>query len=154
MGGCIPLILPLWIRPLAISYRNHQKSLAYFCHLASLVFVFCTKRQSQKRGGMVQIPLSTIPKRLTNSLLTFFQLRYKPILLYPIQRKKNHSNYLKNLCDNVQHAKFQLGNERSWYCSNLGLGACCNVIKANLNNKMGSSTGTCGIYIHLKLFIC
>ena len=37
--------------PLAISCRNHQKSLAYFSHLAPLVLFFFTKRQSQKKGG-------------------------------------------------------------------------------------------------------
>ena len=36
--------------PLAISYRNHQKSLAYFSHLAPLILFFFTKRQSQKEG--------------------------------------------------------------------------------------------------------
>ena len=36
--------------PLAISYRNHQKSMAYFSHLAPLVFFF-TKGQSQKGVG-------------------------------------------------------------------------------------------------------
>ena len=36
--------------PLAISYRNHQKSLAYFSHLPPLVLFFFTKEQSQKRG--------------------------------------------------------------------------------------------------------
>ena len=41
--------------PLAISYvRNHQKSLAYFSHLAPLVFFFFAKRQSQKGGAMAQ----------------------------------------------------------------------------------------------------
>ena len=30
--------------PLAISYKNHQKSLAYFSHLAPLVLFFFTKR--------------------------------------------------------------------------------------------------------------
>ena len=35
---------------LAISYRNHQKSLAYFSHLALLILFFFTKKQSQ-RGG-------------------------------------------------------------------------------------------------------
>ena len=39
--------------PLAISYRNHQKNLAYFSHVAPLVLFFLTKRQSQK-GGMAQ----------------------------------------------------------------------------------------------------
>ena len=34
--------------PLAISYRNHQKSLAYFSHLAPLILFFYTKKQSQK----------------------------------------------------------------------------------------------------------
>ena len=36
--------------PLAISYRNHQKSLAYFSFLAPLVLFSFTKSQSQKRG--------------------------------------------------------------------------------------------------------
>ena len=36
---------------LAISYKNHQKSLAYFSHLAPLILLFYTKRQSQRRGG-------------------------------------------------------------------------------------------------------
>ena len=39
--------------PLAISYKSHQKSLAYFSSLSPLVFF--TKRQSQKEeGGMAQ----------------------------------------------------------------------------------------------------
>ena len=43
--------------PLAISYRNHEKILAYFTHLAPSVFFFFTKRQSQKGGGgMAQCP--------------------------------------------------------------------------------------------------
>ena len=37
--------------PLAIRYRNHEKSLAYFSHLASLILFFFTKRQIQKGGG-------------------------------------------------------------------------------------------------------
>ena len=39
--------------PLAISYKNHQKSLAYFSHLAPLILFFFTKRQSEKErtGG-------------------------------------------------------------------------------------------------------
>ena len=37
--------------PLAISYRSHQKSLAYFSHLAPLILFFFTKRQSQMGGG-------------------------------------------------------------------------------------------------------
>ena len=36
---------------LAISYRNHQKILAYFSHLASSVVFLLTKRQSQKGRG-------------------------------------------------------------------------------------------------------
>ena len=32
--------------PLAISYKNHQKSLAYFSHLAPLILLIFTKRQS------------------------------------------------------------------------------------------------------------
>ena len=37
--------------PLAISYKNHQKSLEYFSHLAPLILFFFTKRQNQKGGG-------------------------------------------------------------------------------------------------------
>ena len=36
---------------LTISYRNHQKNLAYFSHLASSVVFLLTKRQSQKGRG-------------------------------------------------------------------------------------------------------
>ena len=36
--------------PLATSYRNHQKSLAYFSHLAPSILLCFTKRQSQKGG--------------------------------------------------------------------------------------------------------
>ena len=32
--------------PLAVSYENYQKSLAYFNHLAPLVLFFFTKKQS------------------------------------------------------------------------------------------------------------
>ena len=37
--------------PLAISYRNHQKSLVYLSYLAPLVLFFFTKRPSQKEGS-------------------------------------------------------------------------------------------------------
>ena len=49
--------------PLAVSYRNHQKSLAYFSHLAPLVLFLFTKRQSQRGGGGVwrnAFPLNTL----------------------------------------------------------------------------------------------
>ena len=36
---------------LAISYRNHPKSLAYFSHLAPLTLFFFTKKRSQKGWG-------------------------------------------------------------------------------------------------------
>ena len=36
--------------PLTISYRNHQKSLAYFSRLAPSVLFFFIKRPSQKGG--------------------------------------------------------------------------------------------------------
>ena len=41
--------------PLVISYRNHQKSLTYFSHLAPLVLFFSLKDRV-KRGGMGQWP--------------------------------------------------------------------------------------------------
>ena len=36
----------------AIGYTIHQKSQAYFSHLAPLVLFFFTKRLSEKEGGM------------------------------------------------------------------------------------------------------
>ena len=42
--------------PLAISYRNHQKSMAYFSHLAPLLLFLLTKRQSQEERAMGQCP--------------------------------------------------------------------------------------------------
>ena len=36
---------------LAISYKNHRKSLAYFSHLARLILFFFTKRQKKGGGG-------------------------------------------------------------------------------------------------------
>ena len=41
---------------LAISYRNHQKSLAYFSHLAPLILFIFTKRQSQGGGHGTMLP--------------------------------------------------------------------------------------------------
>ena len=47
--------------PLAISYRNHYKSMAYFSHLAPLALSFFTKKQSQKGGCIAQLhPLNTL----------------------------------------------------------------------------------------------
>ena len=42
--------------PLAISYRNHQKSMAYFSYLAQLILFLFTKRQSQKGEGHGPMP--------------------------------------------------------------------------------------------------
>ena len=40
VGGGIPLILPPPLGPpLAISYKNHQKSLAYFSHMAPFILL-------------------------------------------------------------------------------------------------------------------
>ena len=51
--------------PLAISYKNHQKSLAYFSHLAPLISFCFTKRQSQEEktgggDGTTLLPLNTL----------------------------------------------------------------------------------------------
>ena len=46
--------------PLAISYRNHQKSMAYFSHLGTISIVFFTKKQSQKGGHGPIPPLNTL----------------------------------------------------------------------------------------------
>ena len=49
--------------PLAISYKSHPKSLAYFSHLAPLILFLFNKKQSQKertRGGWHNVPLNTL----------------------------------------------------------------------------------------------
>ena len=47
--------------PLDMSYRNHQKSPAYFSHLAPLVLFLFTKRQSQQGGWNGTMPLTPPP---------------------------------------------------------------------------------------------
>ena len=46
--------------PLARSYKNHQKNMAYFSHLAPSVLFLFTKRQSQKRRPCHNAPLNTL----------------------------------------------------------------------------------------------
>ena len=48
--------------PLAISYKNHQKNLAYFSHLAPLILFFFTKDEVKMRGPELNapIPLNTL----------------------------------------------------------------------------------------------
>ena len=47
--------------PLAISYKNHQNSLAYLSHLAPLVLFFFTKKAESKGGhGPLPPPLNTL----------------------------------------------------------------------------------------------
>ena len=55
--------------PLTISYRNHQKSLAYFSHLAPLILFVFIKKQSQKGG-----PLHNAPTLNTLLLATLKEL--------------------------------------------------------------------------------
>ena len=51
-GGRMHILYPTPLNSyLAMCYRNHQKNLAYFSHLAPLVLFFFTKRQCQKGGG-------------------------------------------------------------------------------------------------------
>ena len=49
--------------PLAISYRNHQKSLAYFIHLAPVVLFFLLKGRVKRGRGTAQCPLNTLLPR-------------------------------------------------------------------------------------------
>ena len=47
--------------PLAISYRNHQKNLAYFSHLAPLILFFLLKGRVKREGhGTMVSPLNTL----------------------------------------------------------------------------------------------
>ena len=47
--------------PLAISYKNHEISPAYFSHSAPLILLFFTKRQSQKGEDQGSGAMSPIP---------------------------------------------------------------------------------------------
>ena len=59
--------------PLAISYRNHQKSQAYFSHLAPLILFVFTKKHSQKEGSMAQW---SSPKHAPASADVLFSLTF------------------------------------------------------------------------------
>ena len=62
-GGSMHIPHPTRLdRPLALRYRNHQKNLAYFSHLAPLVLFLFTNWQSQKGRGMAQCPTLPTPK--------------------------------------------------------------------------------------------
>ena len=45
--------------PLAISYRKHQKSLAYFIQLAQLILFFLLKRRVKRGGPWPLFPINT-----------------------------------------------------------------------------------------------
>ena len=45
---------------LAISYKNHQKSLAYFSHLAPLILFFLLKGKVKREGHSTMPPLNTL----------------------------------------------------------------------------------------------
>ena len=53
--------------PLAISYKNHQNSLAYFNHLAPLILFCFTKRQIESKGEKTwpNAPLTYVPSNAT-----------------------------------------------------------------------------------------
>ena len=46
--------------PLAISYRNHQKSLAYFSHLTPLILFFLLKGKVKREGHGPMAPLNSL----------------------------------------------------------------------------------------------
>ena len=56
--------------PPVISYRNHQKSLAYFSHLAPLNLFFFTKMQGQKGGHGPMPPPPPLNTLLALSIVT------------------------------------------------------------------------------------
>ena len=53
---------PTPLYPLAISYRNYQKSPAYFSYLAPLVLFFFTERQSQKGACKFRGLIQALPR--------------------------------------------------------------------------------------------
>ena len=58
VGGRVHIPHPTLLdSPLTISYRNHQKSLAYFSHLASLLLLFLLNGRVKKGGAWHNGPL-------------------------------------------------------------------------------------------------
>ena len=58
--------------PLTISYRNHQKSLAYFSHLPPLILFFLLKDKVKRRGAWPSAPsfsLCPLVKRTKNEAI-------------------------------------------------------------------------------------
>ena len=78
--------------PLAISHRNHQKSLAYFSHLAPLILFFFTKRQSKGRA-MAQYtlpPLNTLLLPINTCKVTLLNVTGKYYVVDTKSTKKMH----------------------------------------------------------------
>ena len=69
-----------WVPPWPWATENHQKSQAYFSHLAPLVLIFFTKKQSQKGGAWPNVPyllntllaLSTHNQKCANKMHCIF----------------------------------------------------------------------------------
>ena len=56
--------------PLAVSYRNHQKSLACFSHLAPLVFFLLTGIVKRGGGGWHNVPPKYAPGKPPRTCLS------------------------------------------------------------------------------------
>ena len=70
--------------PLAIRYKNHQKSRAYFSHLAPFVLFY--QKAKAKKGGMAQWPpLNTLLTETYQTLLMEFAVS-APHYLFKIFR--------------------------------------------------------------------
>ena len=86
--------------PLAISYRNHQKSLAYLNHLAPSVLFLFTKRQSQKGRPWPNGPLPKYAPGLCVSLISSDRI-------YLLANFATRSAYL---CRSTDEILFKRGN--------------------------------------------
>ena len=83
--------------PLVISYRNHQKSLAYFSPLASLVLFFFIKKAESKGGTMAQCPPKYVPagtchKKLWRMLQTYWARTCHKNMRHMPQKGKTHAS--------------------------------------------------------------
>ena len=56
-----------WIRSWAYATENHQKSLAYFSHLATLVLLFFIQNRVKRGGGQ-----GTLPSSINTLLQTYY----------------------------------------------------------------------------------
>ena len=100
-GGKMHTPYPPPLYPLqAISHGNHQKSLAYFSHLAPLILFFFTKKQSQKRRAWHNAPSHKYAPDLTASITSILCPALLPFCASSLKDScsKEYSDFFRRHC--------------------------------------------------------